>query len=165
VQGPTSVDATDARYSVGTTSEWAWSMWAAPFTPLVDQLEPRVDGHVAGTTDGAGRTTTGTHDDAQVLSIVGIAASTPHGVSDYGAVWVVLVVAGLSASVAGLNLLPAWGLDGYAILEEVAWWLGRYSERRRRPLLVVVGVIGVATAVLALWLVVGSVARDIAELL
>ncbi len=168
MQGPTNVDATDARYAIQTTSEWAWSTWEAPFSPVVDLLArlaggDRIDG---GVPDRGGRSPTATqHDHAEVVSIVGIAASTPQGISDHGTVWVFFVVAGLSAGLAGLNLLPAWGLDGYGIAEEVAWCVGRRSQRHGRHAVRLVRVIGVITAALGLWLIVGVFVRDILEFL
>ena len=103
--------------------------------------------------------------DAEVSSIVGITATTPRNVEAPGASWVFMAVAALSASVAGLNLLPAWGLDGHGILEELAWTVQRknptWGRRARRA----VTVAGVVTAALGMWVLGGVLGSDIASLL
>jgi len=166
-QGPSNVGFTDARDSVRTATEAAQGMWAAPFRPVLDLFEssPQEPGSAAATT------TQGTPDadpagdsDPEVSSVVGIAAAAPRNVEAHGAGWVFMALAALSASVAGLNLLPAWGLDGHGIVEELAWTIQRrnptWGGRARQA----ASVVGVLTALLGLWLLVAALVGDIVAL-
>lgn len=162
-QGPTNVGITDARYSVRTTAEAAQGMWTAPFRPLVgsSRHEPEGAANAAGTSRRSSDRATAEDGDREVSSIIGITAATPRSVESHGVGWIFMAVAALSASVAGLNLLPAWGFDGHGILEEMAGTILRrnptWGRRARRA----VAAAGVVTASLLLWLLVTAVIGDI----
>jgi membrane-associated protease RseP (regulator of RpoE activity) len=169
-QGPSNVGLADARYSVRTTADAAQGMWAAPFRPVLQSVRsspPEPGGEAAssaGTTGESTETAAEGESEAEVSSIIGITAATPRNVETHGAGWIFMAVAALSASVAGLNLLPAWGLDGHGILEEMAGTILRrnptWGRRARRA----VAAAGVVTASLLLWLLVTALIGDIVAL-
>lgn len=162
-QGPTNVGITDARYSVRTTVEAAQGLWTAPFRPLLDVVgssrhEPeRAAANAAGRSGRSSDRATTEDGDREVSSIIGITAAAPRNVETHGAGWIFIAVAALSASVAGLNLLPAWGLDGHGILEEMAGTILRRNSTWGRRARRAVAAAGVVTASLLLWLLVTAV--------
>lgn len=168
-QGPTNLSLTDVRSTVGVVVESATTMWSAPFERGAALIRSTDDAERLVTVTGQGRSTTRAQEqeggEDEVVSVVGVVASTPTQVSDYGGRWVFAMVALLSGSVAGLNLVPAWGLDGHGLLSELAWLLDRRSRSLGRLARCCVAVVGVVSLVLLLWVTVGAVFRDLADFL
>lgn len=166
-QGPLKVGLDDARYSVESSIDTARMMWLAPFGPVLDVIAPDTVAPSTEAVDGpddAARGDAAGTGGAGVSSIVGITAAAPRMVEEDGAAWVLVAIAATSASVAGLNLLPAWGLDGHGILEECAWTIDRRSAKWGRRARRAVTFAGAATAALGLWLLAGAVWGDMAAL-
>jgi len=154
-----------ARAASEVTVRSAGAVWAAPYHWVNGAIRRFVDPEPSRSAGGEGRERpTGDDGDPRLVSAVGIAAEVSRSGDDLGIRGGLFLTGGVSAGIAGFNLLPVWGLDGFGILEACVRGLRRRHRGIGRFASRALVATGILMAVVAVGLITFTVGRDLAAL-
>jgi len=172
VDGVEGLTPSSVRQNVERTAEQAAAVPAMLMQAVGDAVEVVGDLFVpdgpadhAGSVHGPDRVGGNTGDgDASLVSVVGMAAVASSNVDRHGYVYALALAAALSASLAGVNLIPALGLDGSQIVMASLRGLRLRYPRVGRGLSVIFTSIGCVLLVVLGLMVLRAFVVDIANL-